>query len=420
MFSPHRIVPTIVALTLLLGTACAPAAPAPTAAPPSSGEAKPAAAKPAEPAAPAPKPAESAVPAAKPAEPAQKPAAASSSAALTQLIEGAKKESELNIVLPSTARPEMIASLEAAFNQTYGLNIRIKSKPAGNYVTNAGVVVTEHKSGTPPSFDTTLGFEDQIMTTQVAGALEPMDNWLELLPPGTPNNDPTTSPSILKGTAFKFTDQTHVVVYNTSLISESQLPKTTEDLGKPEFKGKISVPEATGNLSMLILVKDNEKVLETYRAWAKNEPKVLGYNDAVSRLVLGELSVVPFPNEYDYFLQKEKGGPVGMTVLRDFVQVTPNYMAVRKNAKSPNAAKLWVLFNTSPQANKIWFDSVRWMNTSYPNDQLRELQKLLQDTGAKTVSWLRDEESTKKLEWIASPEGQAFQERVGRIVRGQE
>jgi ABC-type Fe3+ transport system substrate-binding protein len=184
--------------------------------------------------------------------------------------------------------------------------------------------------------------------------------------------------------------------------------------------GKFSVPPFPGNLTMLTLVRGHEEVLATYRGWGKNQPKVLSYNDGIARSILGELWLVPLANEYDYFDNHAKGNPIGMTAFRDFVPVTPNYMAVRARATSPHAAKLWVLFNAGPVAHKIWHDKIGWLNSAYPHDpEIQALEQLLSRLSVKRVSWLQDTASVEKLTWSATPEGVSFQEQVSAAVRGQ-
>jgi len=339
---------------------------------------------------------------------------AAQAARLEELIGGARKEGQLNVLLPSTATPELVRGLEAAMNKYYGLNLKISHTGAGSYTKVVSLVVAEHRVGTTPTFDATIGYDNLITIMMDAGALEPIQNWKELAPKGTPINDKSISPAVLKNTAFKFTDNFHVVLYNTKLISKADLPRKLADFGNPKYKGKFSIPPWTVNPDMAILVYDKEKVLDIYRTWGKNEPKVLTYNQGTDRMFLGELSIVPFPNDYEYYRRKEAGDPVGITVIQDLVPWTPVYMVVRTNAHHPNAARLWALFNTGPEAQRIWEKEVKWMNFSYPQQSRAvEIKKFIDDSGAKVVNWVENEETMKVMRWLDSTkEGEAYQKRL--------
>ena len=346
----------------------------------------------------------------------------SEAASLTELVEGARNEGQLNVLLPSAATPELVRGLEAAMNKYYGLNLKISHIVTENYTKATSILITEHKTGTKPTFDATVGYDVHITSMMDAGALEPIQNWKELVPKGTPIDDKSISPGVLKNTAFKFVDNFHIVIYNTNLISKADLPKKLADYGNPKYKGKFSVPPWIGDSSMALLVYDKEKALDIYRTWGKNEPKVLTNNQGTDRMVLGELSMVPFPNDYEYYRRKEAGGPVGMTVIQDLVPWTPVHMVVRTNAPHANAARLWALFNTGPGAQRIWEKEAKYMNFSYAQQsRAGEVKKFIDDSGAKVVNWAENEETMKVMRWLyTSKEGEAYQKRlVSAIQRGQ-
>ena len=347
--------------------------------------------------------------------------AVSEAASLKELVEGARKEGQLNVMVSSTTTPEVVRGLEAAMNKYYGLNLKISYTGAGNYTKVASIAVTEHRVGTTPTFDATIGYDAHITSMMDAGALEPIQNWKELVPKGTPVDDKSISPAVLKNIAFKFVDNFAIVVYNTKLISKADLPRKLADFGNPKYKGKFSVPPFTVTLCMALLTYDNdkEKVLDVYRSWGKNEPKFLTTTQAVDRMVLGELSMVPFANDYTYYLRKEAGDPVGMAVIQDMVTWTPVYNVVRTNAPHPNAARLWTLFNTGPEAQRIWEKEVKWMNISYPQQsRAAEIKKFIDDSGAKIVNWAENEETMKLMRWLfTSKEGEDYQNRLTSALR---
>src|SRR3989337_102671 len=129
---------------------------------------------------------------------------AAQAARIEELIEGARKEGLLNAMPPGTAPPELVRGLEAAMNKYYGLNLKVSHSGAGSYTKAASVAVTEHRTGTRPTFDATIGGTEHITEMLDAGALQPIPGWKDLLPKGTPRDDPSIVPRVLKDTSFKF------------------------------------------------------------------------------------------------------------------------------------------------------------------------------------------------------------------------
>src|SRR3990170_2678754 len=83
----------------------------------------------------------------------------SEAASLKELVEGARKEGQLNVMLPGTATPELVRGLEAAMNKYYGLNLKIGHTGSGAYSKIVSIAVTEQRVGTPPTFDATVGYD---------------------------------------------------------------------------------------------------------------------------------------------------------------------------------------------------------------------------------------------------------------------
>lgn len=343
--------------------------------------------------------------------------AVSGAATLEELIEGARKEGALNVMLPGTVTPELVKALEAAMNKSYGTSVKIKYVVAGNYVKAAAIAITEHRTGTTPTFDATIGYDANVIAMLNAGALESIDNWKELAPRGTPVEDKSISPAVLKNAAFKFVDNFHIMIYNSKLVSKADVPRKLADLGHPKYKGKFAVPPYILALSEAMLVYDREKVLEIYRSWGKNQPKIQAPREAIDRVVLGEIWLTPFPNDYDYYRRKQAGDPVGMAFFQDFVPWTSVYTAVRAKAQNPNAAKLWALFNAGPEAQRIWEKEILWMNISYPQSRGKEMKQSIEDAGAKIVSWVANEETIKTMRWLTTAkEGEAYQNKVRTAI----
>src|SRR5919197_763251 len=240
---PARQSATISGLcAVLLGlAACTSAAPpAPTAAPPRPTEAP----KPAAPTAAAPAAAPTA-PATKPPEaPAAKPAA---SALLTQLVEGARKETVLKGQWSeasfggSAGLTEIVGSL----NKKYGLNLQAQFTPGPNQQGMLEKLAQEAAAGRPASSDVYMGNSQAAQDAMKNKVLKPMD-WPAILERPIPT-EPGFEPIAPGGIAIAIATTVTGVTYNSSLVKGPDVPKRLEDVLNPKWKGKIaSTPYADG------------------------------------------------------------------------------------------------------------------------------------------------------------------------------
>ncbi len=92
---------------------------------------------------------------------------------------------------------------------------------------------------------------------------------------------------------------------------------------------------------------------------------------------------------------------------------------VRTNAPHPNAAKLWVIFNTGPEAQRIREKETKRMNLSYPKQsRVAEVKKLIDESGAKIVRWLENDQSFKKMQWLmTTKDGRNYQKKLKSALR---
>ncbi|MDP6667550.1 MAG: iron ABC transporter substrate-binding protein, partial [Dehalococcoidia bacterium] len=93
-----------------------------------------------------------------------------------------------------------------------------------------------------------------------------------------------------------------VVVYNTDMLTEADLPDSIEDFAKPEWKGRIGWPPTNGSLHAMITAMRQEWGEDRTRAWLEgivaNDPKTYAKNTpTVAAAAAGEIEV-GFVNHY--------------------------------------------------------------------------------------------------------------------------
>lgn len=144
-----------------------------------------------------------------------------------------------------------------------------------------------------------------------------------------------------------------VVGYNTELVKKTDLPKTYEDLLKPQWKGKIlNDTENFFWFSGLLRAWGKEKGLEYFRKLAKQDQTFMRGNTARVQLVAaGEK---PLLIAYNHTIQRmnSRGGPIDWVPL-DPVIFTPNILMYANEGPNPNAGKLLVDFLLSKEGQEM-------------------------------------------------------------------
>lgn len=151
--------------------------------------------------------------------------------------------------------------------------------------------------------------------------------------------------------------------YNTDMISSDELPKTLDDLLDPKWKGKINLPtSATGVrwIATLELTKGDEFV-EKMKAQDVKGQNVSGR--ALADLIAsGEVEMSPTIYNSHVSVSQEKGAPIAWEPIEPVIAV-PSALAVAANAPHPNAAMLYVDFALSKEGQEIYkskgYDSAR-------------------------------------------------------------
>lgn len=147
--------------------------------------------------------------------------------------------------------------------------------------------------------------------------------------------------------------------YNTDLVSADEAPKDWTDLVDPKWKGKISMqdPRASGGARVWVATMyrelGEEKWLEYMQALAAQEPRFGDYFQAREMMASGEtaIQVAAYPDYTEPL--KAQGAPVEWGVPAEFVIFEGLTLNLSANAPHPNAAKLFIEFMLSPDAQEM-------------------------------------------------------------------
>jgi iron(III) transport system substrate-binding protein len=278
---------------------------------------------------------------------------APTSAAMQAVIDGARHEGKLTLIFGGGIFGGASASerLVDAFKDYYDLDIDVQFTPGPSQGDMQNRVVEEFKSGQPASTDVLNITALPAVTLARDGVITKVD-W-----DFAPNlQDPRSI--LLDGSAVLVERWIMGFSYNTSAVKGDAVPKMTEDLLKPEFKGRTLTTSYAAGFDVLL----------TNEAWgaAKTTDFVTKFSKAagglarcseVPRLATGEFDLFAFScSPADALRAKADGAPIDFGIFTDAAMTYQNLLTVPANSAHPNAAKLFINFMVSPEAQKILRD----------------------------------------------------------------
>jgi iron(III) transport system substrate-binding protein len=269
-----------------------------------------------------------------------------SAAPLDDLIAAASKEGTLDFYGPSTLKADGAQAFSQAFNKKYGININVKFIASGSMTRDVGKVATQAATGAPPEWDVMVATDAHHASLWLRKLHKPFDYRSLGMDEKLIDHD---------SSSITFVHQYIVPVYNNSMVSPQDAPKSWEDLLHPKWKGKLGVTTATHHFGRLATGPWGEEKTTAYvKALAQQNPVVGQLGPTYTRLQLGEILVAFSLTDSYIYLAKQTGAPVASA---DEVQpvIAPSYhVGVLKGAQHPNAAHLFAIFMTTPESQQIW------------------------------------------------------------------
>ena len=251
---------------------------------------------------------------------------------LDALYEAAQEEGEVIAYMGSAE--SSVASVLEGFNELYpGIEvqpIRLGSAAIGQRFG------AERESGAPTADVIQGGFIEFYLTALEEGWVVPSD---ELpLPEEFPSDfmHPVLGP--VQGHPLG------VILYNTDLVADDEIPTTWEDLAEPRWNGEILMADLRVNSKWhigpygLVIEEFGEEWVEGFMA---NEPRVIdgGAAPITELIAAGEAAVAPMGFAPIAEAVKASGAPIDYT-MPDPQTAVPALMTVNSEAENPNAARL--------------------------------------------------------------------------------
>jgi iron(III) transport system substrate-binding protein len=245
------------------------------------------------------------------------------------VVEGAKKEGAL--VFYTTMDIQNSKPLLDAFSKKYPFIKGDLVRLGGTAMVSR--IITEAQAGAN-RFDVAVGISPSYMPMRERNLIAPY------LSPEFPSlyNDFYD----LKGYWATVYLNTLVLGYNTKVITPNDLPKTYEDLLKPQYKQKFIIDIENHDVFVGLSQEwGQEKAIAYFKGLAKQEPVFLrGNTNRANMVSVGERSMT-FVYAQVIERMKQTGAPVDWIPLEP-VNVEVNVSMLAAKAAHPNAGKLFV------------------------------------------------------------------------------
>jgi iron(III) transport system substrate-binding protein len=186
-----------------------------------------------------------------------------------------------------------------------------------------------------------------------ANALESVD-WVSWAP--NIRNPKLLAPG---GIAVEFTTQTPGMTYATSRLSGDAIPRSLQDLLKPEYKGRLASTPYAAYFDSLASRElwGEQRVIEYTTRFAEQITGLVRCGET-ERFLSGEFDILAVDcGNSNASRAQAAGAPIGQVIASDAPLIAIRYMSVPKNARHPNAAKLWVNYILSREGQDILYQT---------------------------------------------------------------
>jgi len=352
-------------------------------------------------------------------------ASAEGKKALEALIAQAKQEGELTTQIvrqAGTTAPTLVA----AFKKRFGLdNLKANIKRGGQSEAFVQMFIAVRAGGKPP-YDTYPGSGDNQTELIEGGFAEKVDSWKALLAEINPLvrsgevKPEEVSPYPFTGYAFMWGGRNKVLIYNTNLIKQEELPQSRADMANPRYKDRFVLgPWSTEWEIGLLSHPDKAGWINTLQSIGKNSAGVMHTTQAHSRLLLGEFAFFP-GNLYQYLNAKarDKDAPVGYHFFTDGTATSRIFYSLPKNARHPATGTLFALWMGTPEAEAIWQPPSFYSNVAWGSSDIdKTARTALKKSGSKLLSFFDNQKSLELLRWFGTEEGTEYRGSITKAIR---
>jgi ABC-type Fe3+ transport system substrate-binding protein len=308
------------------------------------------------------------------------PAAA---ATFQEVLDGAKKEGHLFVLISSPGKPETHAAVAKAFNERFGLNVQVEWT-ATNPVQTGTKLIAEQ--GGDKGFVDVIGAggNQEMSALFDRGILKPYP-WKEVFGGEFKDIGKAADPVIgdLKGAGLLIAHNVYGIAWNKDMIGDDEVPDTYAELLKPEWNGKFAVNAFSLNpTDYYSFALGEEETLKMAKEILANGPILERGTGAVTRAI----SVGQAPVGISSYHQAGRVDNLKFKLFSDYIPIGVLNVYVPENAPNPNAARLFA----------AWFatEGMALVNEHEPLPRIGDgtpLDKMVDDVVAKGGKILTEE-----------------------------
>ena len=260
---------------------------------------------------------------------------------LQRLIEGAKKEGELNLY--TSAQSDDMGALTAAFEKKYGVKVSMWRASSEKVLQRA---IAEARANR---------FTLDIAETN-GPEMESLHREKVLQMVKSPHHADLIAPALRQHGEWVGTRlNVFVQAYNTRAVKKEELPRSWEDLLQPKWKGKLGIEaEDSDWLAGMFAEIGEAKGTKLFKEIvAKNGISVRKGHTLLAQLVVsGEVPLALTVYNYKAEQFKGQGAPIDWFSIGTAI-ARPNGVGVARRAPHPHAAVLFYDFEISEEGQKI-------------------------------------------------------------------
>jgi iron(III) transport system substrate-binding protein len=278
--------------------------------------------------------------------------AAPSFAQDARLIEPAKKDGR--VVLYGTMQSDIFDLLQKAFHKRTGITIDYWRGSSTKVMERAMSEYRAHKS----LFDLVMSTEDTMRIMLKEGMFAKYNS---------PMNRDFPKEAIDPQLGPRARNHIIGIVYSKSVIKPGDAPKSLEDLLKPQYRGKLVMPDPTqhttttqwlANLHKLI---GKEKAETFIRELAAAKPILVeSFNPSSDRILTGE-TPIGLTYVYYVFIHGQKGASLDYMRTEKLLG-DASYMTLSSKAAHPNAAKAFIDFFLDDESMNLMAKAGEFVN----------------------------------------------------------
>jgi iron(III) transport system substrate-binding protein len=259
------------------------------------------------------------------------------------LIDAGKKEGKA--VIYGSLESDTAGAVFKVFKQKTGIEVEYWRASATKVMDRA---LSEYRAG-KPLFDIILTNDNPMQIMQKEGIFAKYDS---------PSAKEFTKESIDPNLGPRYRNVVIGVVYNKSGLSPADYPKSLEDLTKPQYRGKIVMPDPTQHTTTTQWVASLEKLMGKEKAdkyirdLAATKPILVeSLLPAAERVMTGETPVAITYVKYAYVFGL-KGAPLDYVRLGKMMG-DGHYLTLGNKAPHPNAGKALIDFFLGQESMSI-------------------------------------------------------------------